>query len=121
MLSLSQHHFSVGVPASPAQEARGCPLKGAVPASKWGHKKQPVAEGGSCCQAAGKARKRKGVMFGYAPLGLPPSVVPKGRTSDAPLSALTNNTPDFSAPDVPLLRSTTLELYYNVEAIWLIY
>jgi hypothetical protein len=62
------------------------------------------------------------VPFGYAPLGLPPSVVPKGRTSDAPLSALIiNNTPDFSAPDVPLLRSATLELYYNVEAIWLIY
>ena len=59
--------------------------------------------------------------FGYAPLGLPPSVVPKGRTSDVPLSALINNTPDFSAPDVPLLRSATLELYYNVEAIWLIY
>jgi hypothetical protein len=61
------------------------------------------------------------VVFGHAPLGLPPSVAPEGRTSDAPLSALINNTPDFRAPDGPLLRSTTLELYYNVEAIWLIY
>ena len=61
------------------------------------------------------------MVFGHAPLGLPPSVAPEGRTSDAPLSALINNTPDFRAPDGPLLRSTMLELYYNVEAIWLIY
>ena len=121
MLSLSQHHFSVGVPASPAQEARGCPLKGAVPASKWGHKKQPVAEGGELLSGSRQSEKEEGRDVRLRPFGTPPSVVPKGRTSDAPLSALTNNTPDFSAPDVPLLRSTTLELYYNVEAIWLIY
>ena len=59
--------------------------------------------------------------FGYAPLGLPPSVVPKERTSDAPLNALMNNTAEFRTQDVPLLRSATLELYYKVEVIWLIY
>ena len=36
-------------------------------------KRQPVAEEGeSCCQAARKRTTRKGVPFGYAPLGLPP-------------------------------------------------
>ena len=58
---------------------------------------------------------------GYAPLGLPPSVVPKGRTSDAPLSALMNNTVAFRPQDVPLLRSQTLNLYHKVEVDWLIY
>ena len=75
--------------------------------------KQPVVEGGSCCQAARERLKRKGVPFGYAPLGLPPSVVPKGRTSDAPLSALMDNTVEFRTQDVPLLRSQTLNVYLN--------
>jgi hypothetical protein len=66
-------------------EKRGCLLRGAVLRSKEGLQKATSGGGGgSCCQAARKRTKRKGVPFGYAPLGLPPSVVPKGRTSDAP-------------------------------------
>ena len=104
-------------------EARGCLLRVAVPRSKVEglQKGNRWRRGGSCCQAARKRTKRKGVPFGYAPLGLPPSVVPKGRTSDAPLSALMNNTVEFRTQDVPLLRSTTLNLYHNVEVNWLIY
>ena len=82
---------------------------------------QPVAEGGKLLSGSQKEDKEEGRAVRLRPFGTPPSVVPKGRTSDAPLNDLINNTPDFSAPAVPLLRSTTLELYYNVEAIWLIY
>ena len=50
---------------------------------------QPVAEGGKLLSGSQKEDKEEGrAVLGYAPLGLPPSVVPKGRTSDAPLSAL---------------------------------
>ena len=87
---------------------------GAVARFKWVFLKGNLwRRGGSCCQAARKRTKRKGVPFGYAPLGLPPSVVPKGRTSDAPLSALINNTVEFRTQDVPLLRSQTLNVYLN--------
>ena len=68
-----------------------------------------------------KEDKEEGRAVRLRPFGTPPSVVPKGRTSDAPLSALMNNTVEFRAQDVPLLRSATLELYYKVEVIWLIY
>jgi len=104
-----------GPSSSPAPEARGCPLMGAVARFKWVFclKCNRWRRGGSCCQAARKRTKRKGVPFGYAPLGLPPSVVPKGRTSDAPLSALINNTVEFRTQDVPLLRSQTLNVYLN--------
>jgi hypothetical protein len=61
------------------------------------------------------------VPFGYAPLGLPPSVVPKGRTSDAPLTALMNNTVEFRTQDAPLLRCATLDLHLNLRVNWLIY
>jgi hypothetical protein len=65
--------------------------------------------------------KEEGRAVRLRPFGTPPSVVPKGRTSDAPLITLINNTTELRAPDEPLLRRTTLELYYNVDAIWLIY
>jgi hypothetical protein len=76
-------------------------------------KRQPVAEGGKLLSGSQKEDKEEGRAVRLRPFGTPPSVVPKGRTSDAPLSALMNNTVEFRTQDVPLLRSQTLNVYLN--------
>jgi len=47
-----------------------------------------VAEGGKLLSGSQKRGKEEGRAVRLRPFETPPSVVPKGRTSDAPLSAL---------------------------------
>src|SRR5829696_9616886 len=66
-------------PLSPVSRGARLPSKRrCAPLQSRCYKKATGGGGGKLLSAARTRRKRKGVPFGYAPLGLPPSVVPKG-------------------------------------------